>query len=59
MGCLVVFIIIIIIIIIINIMFIEIPEFNGRFYSPVNPLGSRSIMSSMVSLPNHTFTGQA
>ena len=27
-----------------------------RFYSPVNLNG---VMSSMVSLPNHTFTGQA
>ena len=26
-----------------------------RFYGPVNPI----IMSSAVSLPNHTFTGQA
>ena len=28
-----------------------------RVYDPVNPLGS--VMPSMVSLPNHTFTGQA
>ena len=27
-----------------------------RFYGPVNPMG---VMSSAVSLPNHTFTGQA
>ena len=27
-----------------------------RFYGPVNPNG---VMSSVVSLPNHTFTGQA
>ena len=27
-----------------------------RFYGPVNPIG---VMLSMVSLPNHTFTGQA
>ena len=27
-----------------------------RFYNPVN---SNGVMSSMVSLPNHTFTGQA
>ena len=27
-----------------------------RFYGPVNPMG---VMSSPVSLPNHTFTGQA
>ena len=27
-----------------------------RFYSPVNTNG---VMSSTVSLPNHTFTGQA
>ena len=29
--------------------------FVFRFYGPVNPMGS----SSAVSLPNHTFTGQA
>ena len=27
-----------------------------RFYGPVNPMG---VMSSVVNLPNHTFTGQA
>ena len=27
-----------------------------RLYGPVNPTG---VMSSAVSLPNHTFTGQA
>ena len=27
-----------------------------RFYGPVNPTG---VMLSAVSLPNHTFTGQA
>ena len=44
-----------------------------RFYGPVNPMGScrfvcvevlrpsqpNGVMSSAVSLPNHTFTGQA
>ena len=42
-----------------NIQSIQGPKnvlFVLRFYGPVNPMG---VMSSAVSLPNHTFTGQA
>ena len=39
-----------------SIIGLEVFVFVLRFYGPVNPMG---VISRLVSLPNHTFTGQA